>query len=51
VNSGIAQICITEGANGPSKKDFMDDLTPSFGKHCSRVFPEIDLKALEVFTK
>jgi hypothetical protein len=50
VGSGVVEICIAEGVNGPSKKDFMDAMTPSFGRHCSRVIREIDLPP-EVYTK
>lgn len=51
VKSGVVEICLAEGTNGPSLNAFKNHMEPSFGKHCSRVFPEIDLDAFEVFTR
>ena len=51
VNPGTVDVCITEGAGGPSLKAFKYQMESSFGRHCSRVSPEIDLLALEVFTR
>jgi len=47
----VVEIVVTEGASGPSLHEFKLHMEPSFGKHCSRSFPEIVLSALEVFTK
>jgi hypothetical protein len=48
---GTVEIGITEGAEGPSLHEYKRHMEPSFGKHCSASFPEVDLSALEWFTK
>lgn len=50
-NQGVVEICVTEGARGPSLQECKLHMEPSFGKNCSRHSPEIDLSALVVFTK
>jgi hypothetical protein len=51
VSLNVAEIGITEGASGPSQQEFKLYMEPSFRKHCSPSFPEIEFPALEVFTK
>jgi hypothetical protein len=49
-NQGEVEICITEGARGPSLQEYKRHMEPSFVRHCSGHFPEIDLPP-RMFTK
>lgn len=51
LSHGSVEIGITEGAAGPSLHEYKRHMEPSFGKHCSATFPEVDLLALEWFTQ
>ena len=51
LSHGSVEIGITEGAEGPSLHEYKRHMEPSFGKHCSAPFPEVDLLALKWVTK
>lgn len=50
-SDGTVEIGISESAEGPSLHEYKRHMEPSFAKHCSASFPEVDLVALEWFTK